>query len=179
MVVVMILMWWGNEGTFALRTSGSVVAVAFGARGPSKNWRSSVWRCTHLPTSVLSGMWSAEYLILNLSFGSAGVPSRRLQKDSVSVFDLFGIKWTNFGHAWFLLIAFDNLVAKMYKSFGITAILVLATCERPLCRSDLGSRARNIWSLAGPGWGENEGWRCTRNTARASPQRSAVQCSAV
>ena len=80
-----------NEGTFALRTSGSVVAMAFGARGPSKSWRSSMWRCIHLPTSVLSSTWSAEYLNLNLGFGSAGVPSRRLQKGSVSVFDLFWI----------------------------------------------------------------------------------------
>ena len=66
----------------------------------------------------------------------------------------------------------------MCNSFGVAAILVLASCERPLCRSDPGSRARNIWSLAGPGGGENEGWRRSRN-GRASPQRSAVECSVV
>ena len=81
------------------------------------------------------------------------------------------------GCLWHLRVLSKSFV-KMCNSSGVTAILVLASCERPLCRSDPGSRARNIWSLAGPGGGENEGWRRSRN-GRASPQRSAVECSVV
>ena len=63
-------------------------------------------------------------------------------------------------------------LAKICSSSGVTAIFVLASSKRPLCWSDPGSGARNIWSLAGPGGAEAEGWSRTRSDG---PSPSAAQ----